>query len=182
MSTLITDGFDSGDDEKVVEILKKWKGGAISDSLFFTISAMTPQVSTIIVFFRKNGDRVEVLLVHRPDNDPMGPRLLNLPGKMFRAIDFKREDKNSMNGPFERIQTDELKIQLQSKPKFAEIVFQNTARGQIVALVYLGELSKGQKDLDNWVWVDVKKLKELNNFLETESSAIEAALKHYLAG
>ena len=182
MSTSITDGFSIGDDKKVIEILKKWKGGAISDDLFFTISAMAPQVSAIIVFFRKKEDKVEVLLLPRPDDDPLHAGGLNLPGKMFRNVDFKRADENALNGPLKRIQQNELKVELKNKPKFAEIVFQNTARGYIVALVHLGELSVDQKDGEGWVWADVTKLKELDNFLETETSAIEAALKHYLAG
>lgn len=179
MSTLITDGFGSGDDEKVVEILKKWKGGPISDNLFFTISSMTPQVSAIIVFFRKSDGKIEVLLLPRPVDDPLGAGQLNLPGKMFRSIDFKREDGNAMNGPLERIQTNELKIELEEEPKFVESVFQNTDRGPIVALVHLGKLPIDQKGGEDWVWADVTKLKELDNFLVTETSAIEAALKYY---
>lgn len=177
----ITEGFDIGDDEKIISILKKWNDGVISNDLFFQISRMTPQVSAIIIFFRKIEGRIEVLLLPRPDDDPLGAGQLNLPGKMFRTIDFKREDGNPMNGPFERIQSSELKLKLENGPKFAEIVFQNTARGSIVAMVHLGELPDGQKDKDDWVWADVTKLRELPNFLETETSAIEAGLKHYLA-
>jgi hypothetical protein len=177
----ITEGLDAGDDEKVVSILKKWNDGMISNDLFFAISRMTPQVSAIIVIFRKVKDKIETLLIPRPSDDPLGAGKLNLPGKMFRTIDFKRVDKNPVNGPLERIQTGELKINLKNEPEFVENVFQNTGRGAIVALVHLGELSEDSVQGEDWVWADVTKLKELDNFLVTETSAIEAALKHYLA-
>lgn len=180
MGTLITDGFDSGDDEKVVEILKKWKGGPLSDQLFTSVSKLTPQVSAIITIFRKRGDIIETLLLPRPSDDPLWPNMLNLPGKMFRGADFERVDNNPINGPLERIQDSELKVKLKSV-KLVDLVFQNIVRGHIVVLLHLGELSEDQKDIDGWVWADVTKLKELPNFLETETSAIEAGLKHYLS-
>lgn len=179
MATLITDGFAGGDDAQVVSILDKWNGGPLSDQLFTAISKMTPQLSAIIVVFRKKEDVLETLLLPRPSDDPLWPGMLNLPGKMFRAIDFKREDKNPMNGPLERIQTSELKTQVKNKPEFAEIVFQNTDRGSIVALVHTAELPENVELQSDWVWCDVTKLNSLNNFLESETSAIEAALKHY---
>ncbi|HKB88348.1 MAG TPA: hypothetical protein VKC53_01725 [Patescibacteria group bacterium] len=179
MAKLITDGFAEGDDAKVVSILNKWNGGQLSDQLFTSISKMTPQLSAIIVVFRKKAGIIETLLLPRPSDDPLWPGMLNLPGKMFRAIDFKREDKNPMNGPLERIQTGELKIQLKSKPEFAEIVFQNTDRGSILALIHVGELPDDAKSEAVWVWCDVTKLSSLNNFLESETSAILTALKHY---
>lgn len=180
MGTLVTDGFDSGDDEKVVSILKKWKGGPLSDQLFTSVSKLTPQVSAIITIFRKRGDTIETLLLPRPSDDPLWPNMLNLPGKMFRAMDFERADSNPMNGPLERIQKEELKVDLKNEPKFVDVVFQNITRGHIVVMLHLGELLDGQEDREGWVWADVTKLKELPNFLETETSAIESGLKHYL--
>lgn len=180
MGTLITDGFDAGDDEKIVSILNKWKGGPLSDRLFTSVSKLTPQVSVITTIFRKRGDIIETLLLPRPSDDPLWPNMLNLPGKMFRAMDFERVDGNPMNGPLKRIQNDELKIKFESV-KFIDLVFQNIARGHIVVLLHIGELSDNQEDKSDWVWADVTRLKELNNFLETETSAIEVGLKHYLA-
>jgi len=180
MGTLITDGFDSGDDEKVVQILSKWKGGPLSDQLFTSVSKLTPQISAIITVFRKRNNIIETLLLPRPSDDPLYPNMLNLPGKMFRAVDFERSDSNPINGPLERIQDRELKVKLKSV-KFVDLVFQSITRGHILVLLHLGELLEGQEDRDDWVWVDVNKLKETPKFLETETSAIEAGLKHYLA-
>jgi len=177
MGTLITDGFDSGDDEKVISILGKWKGGVLSDQLFTTISKMTPQISAIIVVFRKNGDILETLLLPRPSDDPLWPGMLNLPGKMFRSVDFKRDDKNPTNGPLERIQNDELKIKFLEVPKFAGIAFQNTKRGPIMVLVHIAYVPIEFNGNGDWVWRDINKLADSKDMIETEMDAIKVALK-----
>lgn len=175
MGVNITDGFDLGDDEKVVSILKKWKGGVLSDQFFTSISKMTPQIAAIIVVFRKNGEKLETLLLPRPDNDPVWSGMLNLPGKMFRAMDFKRDDKNPINGPLERIQEDEIKMHL-SGVKFAGLAFQNTLRGPIMVLVHIVFLPTDISN-ENWVWRDVAKLEDSKDMIPTEMDAIKVALK-----
>jgi len=123
---------------------------------------------------------LEVLLLPRPNDDPIWPNLLNLPGKMFRTIDFKRIDNTPMNGPFERIQSGELNVKFTKEPEFAGIAFQKTDRGPIVALVYLGTLPEDANLSDEFVWCDVDKLKKLKNLLQTEMSAIQIALKKFI--
>ncbi|HKC04934.1 MAG TPA: hypothetical protein VKC54_03620 [Patescibacteria group bacterium] len=177
MGTLVTDGFGPGDDEKVVSILNKWKGGVLSDQLFTAISKMTPQVAAIIVVFRKRGDTLETLLLPRPENDPLWAGMLNLPGKMFRTVDFNREDKNPINGPLERILKDELKINFTEPPKFAGLAFQDTKRGPIVVLVHTAYIPVDFNGNEDWVWRDVAKLKEFDDMIPTEMPAIEVALK-----
>lgn len=178
MGTLITDGFDSGDDEKVVSILNKWKGGPLSDKLFTSLSKLTPQISTIIVVFRRKGEILETLLLPRPSDDPLWSNMLNLPGKMFRAMDFKRDDNNPVNGPLERIQNGELKIELNKLDiKFAGLAFQDTIRGPIMVLVHTYFVSNDFKGNEDWIWRDIAKLKDASNMIPTEMDAIEVALK-----
>lgn len=177
MGVKITDGFDAGDDEKVISILKKWKGGVISDNLFATISKLSPQVSVIVTVFRMNEGRREVLLLTRPKDDPTWPGMLNLPGKMLRTSDFKRSDGNPVNGALERIKDDELKKEFAGKPRFAGIAFQNTERGSITALVHIAELSDYTDTSGEWVWADVTKLSGMNNLIKAEPVAVKVALK-----
>jgi len=181
MGTLITDGFDPGDDERAVSILKKWKGGVLSDQLFTTISKMGPQVGVITILFRKNDKILEVLLLPRPKDDPLWPGMLNLPGKMLRSADFKREDGNPVNGPFERIETNEVKAKFASEPVFAGLAFQSTDRGPILALVYIAELAGNQDSQKDYVWADANKLEDIKNLIKTEIIAVNVALKSYLA-
>ncbi|MGA2910231.1 MAG: hypothetical protein ABSE04_00310 [Candidatus Microgenomates bacterium] len=182
MATSITDGFDPGDDEKVISILDKWNGGPLSDRLYAKISKIAPMASTIIVIFRKKAANTEVLLLPRPGSDPTWPGMLNLPGKMFRAADFHRKDQKPENGPFERIQSDEIKTKFINPPKFAGVAFQDTLRGPVMALVYTVELANDTKDQRDWVWCEVTKLKALSNLIDTELIAIDIALRSYLAG
>lgn len=178
MGTLITDGFDSGDDEKVITILSKWNGGPLSDKLFTSLSKLTPQISTIIVVFRRNGEILETLLLPRPSDDPLWPNMLNLPGKMFRAMDFNRDDKNPVNGPLERIQKDELKVELDKDIiKFAGLAFQNTIRGPIMVLVHTAFVAGNFEGNSDWIWRNVTKLNDSKDMIPTEMDAIEVALK-----
>jgi hypothetical protein len=179
MGTLITDGFDSGDDEKVTSVLNKWNGGVLSDQLFTSISKMTPQLACIIVVFRKNGENLETLLLPRPEGDPLWSGMLNLPGKMFRAMDFKRIDKNPINGPLERIQKDELKVEFKKEDiKFAGLAFQDTIRGPIMVLVHTVFVSSDFVGNEDWIWRDVTKLKDFSDMIPTEMDAIEVALNN----
>lgn len=175
MGVTITDGFSPGDDEKVVSILSKWNGGILSDKLFAEISKMTPQLSVIIIVFRKNGEKLETLLLKRPDDDPVWPGILNLPGKMFRSIDFKREDKNPVNGPLERIQKDEIKMNL-GLVKYVGLAFQNTLRGPIMVLVHVAFLPMDIMN-ENWIWRDVDTMDKFNDMIPTEIDAMKVALK-----
>lgn len=178
MATLITDGFDAGDDEKVVSILNKWKGGILSDQLFTSVSKMTPQLACIIVVFRKKGELLETLLLPRPEGDPVWSGMLNLPGKMFRAMDFKRDDKNPVNGPLERIQKGELKVELNKLDiKFAGLAFQDTIRGPIMVLVHTYFVANDFKGNEDWIWREVSQLKDSKDMIPTEMDAIEVALK-----
>lgn len=178
MGTSITDGFSVGDDQKAVSILNKWNGGILSDQLFTAVSKMTPQVATIIVVFRKRDDLLETLLLPRPSDDPLWSNMLNLPGKMFRSMDFNREDKNPINGPLERIQKDELKVELKKEDiKFAGLAFQNTLRGPIMVLVHSVFVAKDFNGNSDWIWRDTTKLKESKDMIPTEMDAIEVALK-----
>ena len=177
MGSVVSVGFNEGDDAKVGSILNKWNGGVLSDHLFAAISKMTPQLSAIIVVFRKKDDNLETLLLPRPNSDPVWPNMLNLPGKMFRSMDFKREDKNPINGPLERIQNDELKINLTEPPKFAGLAFQSTKRGSIMVLVHTVFVPGDFNGNEDWIWRDVSILKESTDMIPTEMDAIEAALK-----
>ncbi len=178
MGTLITDGFNSGDDEKVVSILNKWKGGPLSDKLFTSVSKLTPQIATIIVVFRKTDNVLETLLLPRPSDDPLWPNMLNLPGKMFRNVDFKRDDKNPVNGPLERIQKDELKTEFKKEDiKFAGLAFQSTLRGPIMVLVHTVFVAEDFSGNSDWIWRDVTKLNDFMDMIPTEMDAIEVALK-----
>ncbi len=177
MGVKITDGFDRGDDEKVVSILKKWRGGVLSDELFATVSGMSPQLSVIIVVYRKNDKNKEILLLKRPNDDPVWPGMLNLPGKMVRNSDFDKDCATPAESALERVQEDELGFDAKDGVKFSGIAYQNTKRGHIVVLVYVAELPMNFKSKADWVWRNVNDLKNHTDMITTEMDVIKVALK-----
>jgi hypothetical protein len=141
---------------------------------------MAPQTSVITVVFRKDGDMLETLLLKRPETDPIWPGVLNLPGKMFRKIDFVREDNHPERGPIGRIEKDEIGSNFTQKPEFAGVAFQDTKRGPTIVLVYV--INEDVKLPKGGEWHNVDELKNLPNLIETERVAIDVALKSHLAG
>lgn len=175
MASNITDGFDPGDDEKVIEILKKWKGGLISDQLFNLIAGMMPTTGVVVVI-ASNKEDPEVIFVPRPEGDPRWSGKLNLPGKLFRNVDFKRSDNIPANGPLERIQKSEIGIEFPSNPKFIGINLNSDSRGSWAILVYLVNLD--DKTLYKGVgeWVRVSEVEKRNDLINTEINHINVAL------
>jgi len=180
MSVKITDGFAPGDDEKVISILSKWTGGYLSDRLFIKLAGITPQAGIVVIIFRQNQKgEIEVLLVPRPDNDPLWPEMLNLPGKMFRAADYNRKDDLPVNGPLERIQKDELKIKFSKEPEFVGVSLHKDDRGPLVVLVYLSEVDNNLELPKGRMWCSINNLEKVNNLVQTELIPINIALNYY---
>ena len=181
MATLITDGFDQGDDEKVVSILKKWKGGVLSDILFTKLAKILPQVCVETVILRKNNRKIEVLLVSRPDGDPVWPKMIHSPGGQIRAVDFHRKDKKVVNGVFERVQKNEIRTNFILEPVFVENIERTTKRGSEVAIVYFTQIEEDSGLSKEIIWCDVEKLENLPNMMKDQIEMIRNVAKFYLA-
>ena len=179
MGVKITDGFGPGDDEKAVSILKKWKGGVISDKLFTVLAGMVPTTGVVIVFLYNKKDP-EVLFVPRPNGDPLWSGMLNLPGKLFRKIDFARSDQKPINGPLERIETAEIGTKLPKRPKFAGINLNSDKRGSWAILVYFIELNAKSEYKGVGEWVKVYGIKKRSDVIQTEINHINIALKKFV--
>lgn len=175
MGTLVTDGFDSGDDEKVISILKKWKGGPLSDQLFTIIAGMMPTTGVVVVISYNKKDP-EVVFVDRPADDPKWPNILNLPGKLFRNADFKRTDKLPQNGPLERIEKSEIESEFPKQPKYIGVNLNSDSRGSWAVLVYLVELDNKDDYKSVGEWVRVSEMNKKNNIIQTEINHINVAL------
>lgn len=181
MATQITDGFSPGDDEKAVSLLKKWKGGPLSNKLFVVLAGMVPSSGVVTVIIRRSPD-LEILLVPRPHGDIVWPGMLNLPGTQFRAADWLRTDSNPLNGALERIQEAELKTELDGNPEFAGVSLHSDDRGPQVVLVYLAKVDPNHKFYEGCVWYNVEKLDELKNFVKSEIKSIKVAVDYYQKG
>jgi hypothetical protein len=179
MSQLITDGLTAADEKQLTEILKKWKGGALSDSLFTSLAQMLPMPCVESIVFRKVKGRTECLLTPRPENDPIWPGFIHSPGSVLRAIDFRRPDGVAVNGPFERVQKNEIMNKFEYPPIFVDIHTHLGARGPEVLLIHFTSISKHAVLPAGCLWADVGSLLERPNFIKHQQPAILMAAKKF---
>lgn len=179
MGTPVTDGFDVGDDEKVISILNKWKGGPISDKLFTELAGILPQPCIETVILRENNQEIEVLLIPRPSDDISWNGMLHSPGGALRHSDFMRADKTPINGVFERIQNKETKLNFSEEPIFVTNLQHMTKRGPEAVMVYLAKMSDSAKFPDEFVWVNINKLESLPNFPKHQLTVIQKAVEKF---
>jgi len=178
MPTEMTNGFDIGDDQKVIDILSKWTGGPISDALFTELARIIPQPCVETVILRQNSV-IEVLLVPRPANDPVWPGMLHSPGQTLRAGDFFRDDHTPINGPFERVQKNEIKTSFNSPPEFVAIAQYMTKRGPEAVTIYLATIYSQANLPAGAGWYKVQQLETLENFISHQLTAINLAVAKF---
>lgn len=174
-----TDGFEPGDDKKVVEILKKWQGGVISDALFTQLAWMLPQPTIETVILRENNAQIEVLLTRRPEDDPVWPGARHSPGQVLRHMDYKRPDNTPLNGPFERVQEHEIKTKFLHDPEFVGVAQYMTKRGPEAVHVFLAAIDPKATLPEGAIWHPVDQLEKLDNFMQHQIIPISLAAKHF---
>jgi hypothetical protein len=175
----ITDGFDIGDDEKIIEILKKWKGGKLSTSLFTTLSAMLPTPCLETVILRRSDNEVQVLLIPRPENDIIWKGMLHSPGGAVRHSDYLRSDGKPFNGVFERIESGEIKNKFVGEPKLVTSYPMMTKRGPEMVTLFLMKIDDKATLPEGANWYNVEKLNEIPNFIKHQLKAVQEAVKEF---
>jgi hypothetical protein len=181
MANTLTDGFSSGDDEQVVTLLKKWRGGKLSDQLFNILAGMTPQPTVETVILRKINSEMEVLLIPRPEGDIIWPGMLHSPGQALRAMDYHRDDLTPLNGPFERVQQQEIMTDFSKVPEFVGVAQYLTARGPEAVHVYLAHITDFARLPVTARWCNIKELEKLDNFISHQLIPIRMAADFYNA-
>ena len=171
----ITDGFNPGDDEIVISILKKWSGGQIGNELFYTIAGMMPTTGVVVVIIHNPSDP-EIIFVTRPSDDPLLKSQLNLPGKLFLNADFNRSDKFPANGPLERITKDEIESDFPKKPEYVGVSLNSDTRGSWAVLVYIIELENKSLYRGVGEWIKMSKISDRKDIIQTEVNHINLVL------
>jgi hypothetical protein len=177
MNKDITDGFGPGDDEKVIEILKKWKGGRLSNELFTELAGILPAPCIESVILRKNEGKVEVLLIPRPENDIVWKGMLHSPGASIRRSDYQNNPEDAFTETLKRIEDQEIKNKFEEKPRFITSYSIMTKRGPEVVLLFLAKISDRAVLPEGSGWYDIENLNEIPNFLSHQTKAIEEAAK-----
>lgn len=174
-----TDGLTIEEDKQLTSLLAKWGGGRISTSVFTELARVIPQPIVEVVLFRKNSGVLETLLIPRPKDDIVWPGMVHTPGTAIRASDYKREDKNPLEGAFERIQNGELQGGFETDPTFAGRLYRNGDRGAEVVEVYIAELPEDFKLLEGQEWYPVEKLANNSKFIQGQLGHVKLAAEQF---
>jgi hypothetical protein len=180
MTNTFTDGFSPGDDKRVVAILKKWRGRALSDQLFNTLAGIFPQPTVETVILRHRDTEVEVLLIPRPEGDITWPGMLHSPGQTLRAMDYHRPDNTPINGPFERVQQYEIMTNFSRPPQFVGVAQYSTARGPEAVHIYLARIPEDARLPQLAGWYNIEELENLDNFIQHQIIPIRLAVDFFI--
>ena len=134
------------DIQKTADLLKQLEPGFLPYPVFEQIARLVALPIVEFIPLRKIEDKIEVLLIARPDNDALWPGLLHTPGTVVRATDFGAE--TPMWAPYQRIIHDELHDIELGAPQYVGSLLNKSKRGAEQAQIYwievLGEPKEGK--------------------------------------
>ena len=139
--------IDDTTNQQIADGLKEFKPGFLPYPIFEQVARLVALPIIEFVPLRELGGRIQILLIRRPDNDPIFPAMEHTPGTVIRATDL--ESGNHNNWPaFDRILHDELLDTNVGQPHYAGSMFHASKRGAEQAQIYwievLGEPKVGR--------------------------------------
>lgn len=183
MGQLVTSGFSPGDDAAAVAILDKWEGGPISDQLFTVLAGMLPQPVIEMNILRRNpvGGYLEVLLIERPDDDPVWPGMVHTPGTALRRSDFDHP-QGALVPAFARLRGLGGEAGLQfAEPVFVTVLNRTSRRGADVGQIFWTTVEGDPELRSGAYWVSVDGLDGVTNLIENHAYHIGLAVAAYHA-
>ena len=124
---------------KTAELLKQLKPGFLPYPIFEQVARLVALPIVEFVPLRKGENGIEVLLIARPDDDPLWPGLLHTPGTVIRATDLN-EGRQENWPAFDRILNDELKGTTVGSPHYVGSILHQSKRGAEQAQLYWVEV------------------------------------------
>jgi hypothetical protein len=159
--------------KQLSEMLSGLEPGFLPFPLFEQIARIMTLPVIEFVPLRINNDKVEVLLIPRPDDDAYWPGMLHTPGTVIRATDINEQEDNKKT--FKRLIHDELKDTEMSPPHYVESILNSSKRGTTQAQIYwvevLGEPKVG-------TFYSLHNLPE--GFIKLQENFINMAAKNFL--
>jgi hypothetical protein len=134
------------DDEAqaIANSLRQFEPGFLPYPIFEQIARIVALPIIEFVPLRTRNGKSQVLLIRRPNNDPIFPNMQHTPGTVIRATDL--ESGNHNNWPaFERILHDELLDTKVGEPHYAGSMFHASKRGAEQAQIYWIEVLEEPK-------------------------------------
>lgn len=151
-----------------VELLQKCKPGNLAPEIFEAIARVAVYPAVEFIPLRKNGNKIEVLLLERPENDLIWPSMLHTPGTILRPTDATIENA------FSRLYEEELRGVSLSQPVFIGAHLSRNRRGTCLLLEHIVET---QSEPTEGVFYDVENLPD--KFIEAQKPSLERAVTVY---
>lgn len=153
---------------QVANLLAKAQPGYLPPPIFHQITRLVATPIVEVVPLRTHeGNKVEVLLLERPSDDPVWPNMLHTPGTVIRATD-------SLESALRRILEDELGGIAISDPQFVDNIIHHSGRGLEVSQIYWVEVADSKSAEQ---FYDISELP--NTLVESQRDFISQAVKNY---
>lgn len=164
--------MDVGKIKQTADLLKQLSPGFLPYPIFAEIARIVTLPIIEFIPLRKRGGVIEVLLLERPQNDPLWPGAKHTPGTVIRATDLG--PSGAKWAAFERILNEELKGTAVSEPYFVGSILHESKRGTEQAQLYWVEVLAKPKVGD---FYPVSSLPP--EFIESQRSFLLAALRSF---
>lgn len=159
--------------QQTASLLAGLDPGFLPYPIFEQIARLVALPIVEFVPLRKTESGVEVLLIARPDDDPLWPGLLHTPGTVIRTTDLN-EGKQENWPAFERILKDELEDTKVSNPHYVGSIFHESKRGAEQAQLYWVEVLE-EPTVGTFYSVDDLP----TSLIDSQVTFIKEATKHY---
>lgn len=135
---------------QLINLLRKCEPGNLSPDVFEEIARLAVYPAVELIPLRRRGDRTEVLLYERPQDDIRWPSMLHTPGTILRPTDVAISDATS------RLYNDELIGLSTNEPISIGYHMSLNDRGRCILLEYIVEVKTENPEVG--VFYDVDKL------------------------
>jgi hypothetical protein len=154
--------------KEVSEYLNGLEPGFFPFELFQSITRLTVAPILELIPLRRVANRIEVLLLRRPSDDPHWPGMLHTPGTYIRSTDTEE----TLDSAFNRLIEGELALVTNQRPYYVQTIFHRVTRGTELGLVYGLDLTNVDDSLPGQ-WFSVNDLPK--NSIETQHACIKMA-------
>lgn len=145
--------------QQAANVISRLPKGYLPFDLFIAIAAKVTVPTMEVVPLRRNGDKLEILLTQRPEDDPYWPSGWHMTGTVIRANDAEGTDFSS---GIQRVLRDELHgtVTPLGEIKFAGMKFWDVARGRELDRMFYFETDARDEDVQGGKFFDVDNLPE----------------------
>ena len=158
----------NNENQELCKLLAKLEPGMLPSDVFVSIARLTVQPAIEFIPLRKNGKKIEVLLLPRSDDDPIWPGMLHTPGTILRPNDTE------FKYPFKRLLDEEIGITGKYKLMFNTSGLFKSERGSGVSFEYILIL---EDDPKNGEYYDVLQLPD--NLVSGQAEFIERSVARF---